>query len=40
MQTSLMLLYVYILQDIINDVEGAQNVGMRGILVKTGIYIS
>ena len=25
-------------QDVVNDVDGAQKVGMRGILVKTGIY--
>ena len=26
----------YYTQDVVNDIHGAQNVGMKGILVKTG----
>ena len=26
-------------QDVVNDIEGAQKIGMRGILVKTGIAV-
>lgn len=31
--------HIYIFQDAIDDIEGAQAIGMRGFLVKTGKYL-
>ena len=33
---NLIIMHVYTMQDVHNDIHGAQVVGMRGILVKTG----
>ena len=32
------LVFLYPLQDVVNDIQGAQAVGMKGILVKTGVW--
>ena len=34
---TLILLYVVVLQDVLNDIDGVQKIGMSGVLVKTGM---